>query len=96
MASCYSCGHEFPESMAVYRSTLCPSCGKDVKVCLNCRFYDPGAHWDCRETINEMVADKERANFCEFFVLAATPRTRRDGTGAHEARTRFDDLFGNG
>lgn len=96
MASCYSCGYEFPESMAVYRSTLCPSCGKDVKACLNCRFYEPGAHWDCRETINEMVADKDRANFCEFFVLAAVARPHASGKSSEDARAKFDDLFGNG
>ena len=34
-------GEEFV--MRVYRTTECPSCGKDVKVCLNCRFYSPGS-----------------------------------------------------
>ena len=36
-------------------SSTCPSCGKDLKICLNCRFYSPGAHWDCSETIDELV-----------------------------------------
>ena len=82
--------------MSVYRNTLCPSCGKDVKVCLNCKFYEPGAHWDCRETISEMVADKERANFCEFFVLDPKTRAGRGNEAEKKARSKFDDLFGNG
>jgi hypothetical protein len=67
MRRCYSCGHELDEKLEVFRSTLCPNCGKDLKVCLNCEFYSPGAHWDCRETIDEHVKDKDRGNFCSFF-----------------------------
>lgn len=96
MATCYNCGTVFPDDMAVYRSTLCPSCSKDVKVCLNCRFYEPGAHWDCRETVHELVAEKDRANFCEFFVLATVNRAARSGKAAKQARSDFDHLFGDG
>lgn len=96
MASCYSCGQVFPERMSVYRSSLCPSCGKDVKVCLNCRFYEPGAHWDCRETISEMVAEKDRANFCEYFVLSEKNRVARNTDAASRARSKLNDLFENG
>lgn len=81
--------------MPVYRSSTCPSCGADVKVCLNCRFFEPEAHWDCRETINEMVAEKGRANFCDFFVLSQQKRDVRDKTPETKARTDFDKLFGN-
>lgn len=63
---CYFCGFKFSGDK-VYRDTSCEKCGKDMKVCLNCRFYDEGSHWSCRESISEEVADKEKANFCEFF-----------------------------
>lgn len=96
MATCYSCGQPFPERMSIYRSSVCPACGKDAKVCLNCRFYEPGAHWDCRETINEMVAEKDRANFCEFFVLSQASRAAQDKDSAERARSQLNDLFGNG
>lgn len=96
MANCYHCGTEFPAPFSVYRSTVCPSCGKDVKVCLNCRFYEPGAHWDCRETVNELVVEKDRANFCEFFALSTEHRASRGAGAAKEARSDFDKLFGNG
>ena len=97
MASCYHCGIQFPDDFEVHRSTECPSCGKDVKVCRNCRFYSPGAHWDCRETIPEPVQDKEKANFCGYFSLnpeslgtRKAPDSKRD-----EALSRFNDLFKN-
>ena len=96
MAGCFHCGFQFPEKFEVFRSTTCPSCGSDAKVCLNCRFYSPSSHWECRETIPERVKEKDRANFCEFFVL--NPEAGAGGAGrskAEEARSQFDSLFGN-
>ena len=85
----------------MYRTSLCPGCGRELKCCLNCRFYDPSAHWQCRETIPEEVRDKEKANFCEYFQLRPDSQ---DGPGvpgraqekAREARDRLDKLFGDG
>jgi len=82
--------------MEVFRSSVCPKCGKDLRVCLNCVFYGPGAHWGCRENIPEAVRDKDRANFCDYF------RFRKDGPSDQErkgskkesARDAFDQLFG--
>ncbi|WP_455381443.1 hypothetical protein [Salinispira pacifica] len=98
MSNCFSCGSSLDSLGRVYRSTLCPTCGKDVHVCLNCRFYEPGVHWDCRETISEPVRDKDRANFCDFFMLASGNRkSGQQGRPdrASNARSQFDDLFSN-
>lgn len=97
MASCFRCGATLPEK--VYRNTLCESCGADAKTCLNCRFHDPSAHWECRETIAEAVREKDRANFCDFFSLrtAARPSGGAGDSGAGgKARSTFDSLFGDG
>ena len=67
---CWKCGKPLVLNGTVSRSDVCPSCGADVRSCKNCRFYDPGAHYDCRETIDELVKDKERANFCGWFMIA--------------------------
>jgi hypothetical protein len=96
MARCFSCGSELPEK--IFRTTTCPSCDKDAKVCLNCSFYEKGAQWDCRERIDEPVRDKDRGNFCAFFV-PETRRTGREGTGggtdkSEEAKKAFKGLFG--
>ncbi|MBF0164683.1 MAG: hypothetical protein HQL97_12005 [Magnetococcales bacterium] len=66
------------------RSDVCPSCSKDARVCLNCRFHDPGSYNECRETVAERVVDKERNNFCEDFMpKGALPRneTARPSSG---------------
>ena len=78
MYACHSCGKPIDNPREVYRSTACSGCGKDLKVCLNCRFYSPGAHWDCAESIDEQVTDKERANFCTFFVFRDAAPAKND------------------
>jgi hypothetical protein len=98
MHACYSCATPVDNPREVFRSSTCAKCGKDLKVCLNCRFYSPGAHWDCAESIDEQVTDKERANFCTFFVFrSSTPgqpkAARTDAT--QETKRKIDKLFGN-
>jgi hypothetical protein len=46
----------------------CPGCGRAMHSCRNCGFYDPAYNNSCRETMAERVVDKERFNFCEYFV----------------------------
>jgi len=73
----------------------CEQCGRDLHVCRMCRFYSPGAHWDCRETIEERVSDKERRNHCEFFMV--DDRFIDTGTDqslkTSDSRRKFDALF---
>lgn len=92
MAQCFKCGGLLAER--IYRNTLCESCGADAKVCLNCTFYEPGAHWDCRETIPEAVREKDRANFCDYFVASnRTVETKENDQSS--ARDAFSSLFGD-
>ncbi len=101
MRYCCHCGQALDKDMGVFRATACPSCGKDLRVCLNCRFYSPGEHWDCRETIEEAVRDKDRANFCSYFSYIEKAADARGGglqrgSQSSQARETFDKLFGDG
>jgi predicted RNA-binding Zn-ribbon protein involved in translation (DUF1610 family) len=96
MHACHFCGAAVPNPREVFRGSSCPRCGKDLKICLNCRFYSPGAHWDCSETIDEMVADKDRANFCTFFAFRDSQPGAAKPSGESAARKKLDQLFGNG
>jgi len=101
MHACHFCGAPVHEPRNVHRSTTCDSCHRDLKICLNCRFYSPGAHWDCSESIDEPVRDKDRSNFCTFFVFrdaASGPARRQSAAQQSEqkARQALDKLFGNG
>lgn len=93
--TCHRCGYVFPDHFHINRTAECPECSAPVRVCKNCTFYEPGAHWDCRETIPEPVRDKERSNFCDYFRPA--PAAKAGGLPSNEnkgqARRAFDDLF---
>ena len=94
MAVCFSCNGDLSDLFHISRSTVCPHCGADVRVCLNCRFYDPGAHWECREDIPEEVKEKDRANFCEYFQLRSTALGEENVLGKDDQRRKqaYDDL----
>jgi predicted RNA-binding Zn-ribbon protein involved in translation (DUF1610 family) len=99
MHACHFCGAAVEDPRAVYRTSACPKCGRDLKICLNCRFYSPGSHWDCSETVDEPVRDKERSNFCTFFSMRdrsakGAPTGGRSSTGG-EAKKKLDALFGD-
>jgi hypothetical protein len=95
---CYFCGTPVENPREVYRTTTCPSCRRDLRICLNCRFYSPGAQYDCAETVDEQVADKERANFCTYFAFRsfASPGAGKGAAQGQDARRKLDKLFGNG
>ncbi|MFH1723386.1 MAG: hypothetical protein ABII00_02070 [Elusimicrobiota bacterium] len=94
MGSCWGCGRElFGADYA--RSESCPGCDTDTRVCRNCALYDAGCGNDCREERAEVVVDKTRANFCEFFrpnnpEPAGEPRRT---SGAGDAKASFEALF---
>jgi hypothetical protein len=82
----------------VGRSFLCEDCGKDLRVCKNCRFYLPGSRGDCSESSADPPAEKDRANFCDWFSLnpayrKASAGRREERDGARAAKAAFDELF---
>lgn len=94
---CWKCGKQLSITPPVSRDDTCPACGADVRACKNCRFYEPGSHYDCRETVDEQVRDKERANFCGFFSYTAQPPAKaqngKTSGKAQQARNDFANLF---
>jgi hypothetical protein len=97
MHACHFCGTEVTNPREVFRATTCAKCGHDLHACLNCRFYSPGAHWDCAESVDEPVHDKERGNFCTFFSYRTGPGgSARSDDKARDARRKMDSLFGDG
>lgn len=96
---CHYCGGPVGEDVTIGFRDTCGRCGRDLHVCRNCRFYDPGAYNACREPQAERILDKERANFCEYFVPASdlTPGARGSSSSREDAaRKRLEDLFAGG
>lgn len=77
----------------VFRRDECPSCGADLYVCLNCRFYDPMRSKACREPQSELVKEKDRANYCDFFRFGDSGKEGVGGSAKDEAEKLFRELF---
>jgi hypothetical protein len=45
----------------------CDFCGNDLHVCKCCEFYDTKAYNECHEPSADVVKDKERSNYCEYY-----------------------------
>ena len=93
MKKCFHCGKTLTLDRKVTRRETCPFCGWDLHVCLNCRFFDLGVYNQCREPQAERVLDKERSNFCDYFVYREESTTGAHTGGA--ARKKIEDLFKN-
>ncbi len=64
---CHKCNKEIDIDGNPGRADTCPFCSSDLKCCLNCKFFEPGAYNQCIETQSERVITKDRANFCDYF-----------------------------
>ena len=72
-------------------------CRADLRVCLNCAFYDPRVAQQCRERRAEPVLDKDVGNFCEYFDFARrqwVPKSETDKR-ADSAREQLRKLLGD-
>ena len=99
---CHGCGAEVEigsgESLG-FRAE-CDACGRDLHVCLNCAHHDPNAYNECRESSAERVADRDRANRCDYFRLgsgAFRPESGASGASGDDERAKaksaLDALF---
>jgi len=93
--TCSECGEKIPVSVVVGHEDKCPRCHHELHTCRNCRFFDPAYNNQCRESRAEPVADKRKANFCEFFepLLKLDLHNARSGPTPEDSRQTFENLF---
>jgi hypothetical protein len=71
----------------------CEGCGRALHVCRNCKFYDPAYNNACREPQAERVVDKERFNFCEYFVPGSGKGAGAEAQSTSAAQAKLEALF---
>jgi hypothetical protein len=92
---CWKCGSELKKLLLPFsRSEECSSCNADLRVCRGCKNYAADIADACTEERAEFVADKDRANFCDYFDPHATAYRKQDDAEAQRARNKLAELFG--
>jgi hypothetical protein len=69
-----------------------------LRVCLNCKFHDRQAAYQCSERRAEPVSEKDADNFCEYFdfqVREWRGAASSGGSREDQARAELKRLFGD-
>ncbi|HVC43856.1 MAG TPA: hypothetical protein VND20_03495 [Candidatus Binataceae bacterium] len=90
--NCFHCGRAAVIQERVGFRDHCPGCDRPLHACRNCGFFDPSYNNQCRENQAELVADKQRPNFCEYFIPAKSTAPRAAQPAANP-RAPLDALF---
>jgi hypothetical protein len=94
---CHRCRKTLNLGDRIGRRELCSFCGADLHVCLNCAFYESGVYNDCREPQAERVLNKDRANFCDYFLFRnGSDKTPPSSPDEISATDRLEALFSKG
>lgn len=87
---CALCHKEVDIGDKVYFRDECLHCSGDLHICLNCEFHDPHASKECREPSAELVSNKDRANYCDYF---RSGEGNKASNNAADAKKQLDALF---
>lgn len=93
MKTCYFCKKELDiVGGRVGRDETCPHCHRDLRCCFNCALYDVSSSY-CREPQSEEVRDRERSNFCDFFVFRDRNTRDESVNQIKKAKEKWEQLF---
>lgn len=91
---CYRCGGSLAAlSLPFSRQDECPECSNYLHVCKMCTHYDPKVVRQCREDGAEDVTDKDRLNFCDWYVPTDSAFDQKRKAEEDQARSALDALF---
>jgi hypothetical protein len=91
---CYRCGTSLAAmSLPLSRQDECPECTVYLHVCRMCKHYDPQVTRQCREDGAEDVIEKERVNFCDWFLPSESAFDSALKSKADTAKQSLDALF---
>ena len=88
---CAFCGTQINISDKITRTDTCPNCSEDLRCCKHCDFYESHAYNECKEVMAKRIVDKEKANFCDYYV--AKDSSQKKVNRAQDARNALEALF---
>lgn len=92
---CFSCHKtlSLEAGQKVSKNEECEYCYASIHSCRMCNFYDASAYNQCREPSAERIVEKEKANYCDYFVLQA--HSPNGDEQKSELLNKFNSLFKN-
>jgi len=91
---CVFCDKEVSVNGTISRRETCPHCNRDLRCCKQCDFYDPNAYNECREVSAERIVEKERSNFCDYYVpRGAEKKPQGSLNRTQQAKDALEALF---
>jgi hypothetical protein len=92
---CWKCGTLLRNLLLPFsRYEECTTCHADLHACIACKSYSPKLSDGCDEDRADSVADKEKANFCDFFRANPKAYSKPDASAARAAKASLAQLFG--
>ena len=88
---CHRCGALVTTAIVV--STACAKCGAALHCCAQCESFDPGARYECLQSITARVTPKDAFTTCSLFEPRSTVERETGSARQSTSRTAFDDLF---
>lgn len=94
---CWKCGASLKDvPRPITRHSNCLACYAELHCCRMCRKYDTRYISRCNDDRTDPPEDKERANYCEYFVPTPNAYSAADAAEAQRARDELAALFGEG
>ena len=91
---CYRCGASLATlSLPFSRQDECPECGNYLHVCKMCKHFDPSVTRQCREDGAEDVTEKDRLNFCDWYVPTDSAFDEKRKAEEDQSKSALDALF---
>lgn len=88
---CAACGAKAPPNINFDSS--CPNCKADLHSCRQCRYFDPGARFECSKSIPARIVNKQARNTCELFEARVVVERETSSGSPTDARQAFAKLF---
>lgn len=93
MKICALCRNEIETDKYFSRKSECPKCGRDLYICLNCRFYSESSHNKCLETKADFQRTRDKSNFCDYFLFRESSAALSADREKDAAKKKLDELF---
>ena len=92
---CWKCGAAIGHlPFPLGRMSKCEQCKADLHVCKLCKYYDKTKANQCQEPVADAVNDKQRSNFCGYFVAKPDAFQSQDSSAVTSAQQDLAALFG--